>query len=410
MITDNSLGKARAMALPDFIDKKLRQCDDELFRPRKNKKPLVIGNHLPNKDSIMLQSNDYLNISNHPRIRKALLEALCDMSREPLMSAVFLHEDGAMKKFEKRMAHFTGFESGILCQSGWVANIGLMEIIADSTIPVYIDFFAHMSLWEGIRISGATPYSFRHNDATHLDRLITEHGPGIVVADSLYSTSGDIAPLQDIIEVTNRHGCVSVIDESHSLGTHGRKGAGLVSECGLTDKVHFVTASLGKAFAGRAGIILCPSRFAHYYSYMSYPTIFSTAILDHEIAQLNATLDVIIEEDERRTNLHEKSRYLREGLTSLGYFISSRSQIVSIESGLESDTELLRDALEERNIFGSAFLAPATPKNRSLLRLSIHCDLRKDELDYVLKVLEEIRDEIGMWNWKSTKKKQASHH
>jgi CAI-1 autoinducer synthase len=346
MITANSHGNAEPIYLPDFIDKKLRQCEDELFRPRKNKKPLVTGNRLPNENSIILQSNDYLNISNHPHIRKAQIEALCTMSREPLMSAVFLHEGSAKEAFEKRIAHFSGFESSILCQSGWAANIGLMQVITDRTIPVYIDYFAHMSLWDGIRFSGATPYAFRHNDATHLDRLINEHGPGIVVADSLYSTFGDIAPLQDIIAVTNRHGCVSVIDESHSLGTHGRKGAGLVNEYGLNGQVHFITASLSKAFAGRAGVFLCPSRFAHYYSYMSYPTIFSTAILDHEIAQLNATLDVIIEEDERRKNLHEKSRYLREGLTSLGYCISSKSQIVSLESGLDLNNSRAKNRID----------------------------------------------------------------
>lgn len=403
MMDDNTQRIKNPTDLPDFIEKKLRQCDDEIFRPRKNNKPLVLGNCFPNVHSIMLQSNDYLNISNHPRIRKAQLDMLSAMNREPLMSSVYLHEDSAMNQFEKRMALFTGFESGILCQSGWVANVGLIQVIADETVPVYIDFFAHMSLWEGIKISGATPYPFRHNDVNHLDRLITEHGPGIVIVDSLYSTSGEIAPLRDIVEVTNRHGCVSVIDESHSLGTHGKLGAGLVNELGLTDQVHFISASLAKAFAGRAGIICCPSRFAKYYSYMSYPSIFSSTLLDYEIEGLNTTLDVIIEEDERRKMLHEKSKYFRDGLSALGYSIASESQIVSVVSGLESDTELFRDALEQRNIFGSVFLTPATPKTRSLMRFSIHCGLSMEELDYVLDVCADIRDEIGMWDWKSTK-------
>jgi CAI-1 autoinducer synthase len=409
MITENSHGSTISDVFPDFIDKRLRQCDDEMFKTRKNKKPLVLGDRLPDAGSIMLQSNDYLNISNHPRIRRAQLEMLNAMNREPLMSAVFLHEDSAMSQFEKRMALFTGFESSILCQSGWAANVGLMQVIADSTVPVYIDFFAHMSLWDGVKIAGATPYAFRHNDVAHLERLITEHGQGIVAIDALYSTSGEIAPLQEIVEVTNRHGCVSVIDESHSLGTCGKQGAGLIQEYGLTDQVHFVTASLAKAFAGRAGIIFCPSRLAKFYPFMSSPSIFSSTLLDYEIAGLDATLDVIIEEDERRTALHQKSKYFREALSSLGYSIASQSQIVSILSGLEPDTERLRDALEERNVFGSAFMAPATPRTRSLMRFSIHSGLTMEELDYVLNVCEDIRDEIGMWNWKSTKKKQASH-
>jgi CAI-1 autoinducer synthase len=408
MLPHNTHKVIRKKAFPEFVEKRLRQCDEEIFQPRKNKKPLVLGNTLPNSSSIMLQSNDYLDISNHPRIRKAQQELLSQMHQEPVMSAVFLHENSEKHVFEEKMAAFTGFESAILCQSGWAANIGLMQIIADSSVPVYIDFFTHMSLWEGIKGSGATPYAFRHNDAGHLERLIREHGQGIVLVDSLYSTMGDISPLHEIVGIADRYDCVMVVDESHSLGTHGEHGAGLVNECGLTDKVHFITASLAKAFAGRAGIILCQERFARYFPYMAYPAIFSSTLLPYEIAGLNATVDVISEGDERRKALHEKSRYFREGLSALGYNIVSESQIVSIEGGLESDTELLRDALEKRNVFGSVFLAPATPKTRSLMRFSVNSGMRMEDLEYVLKVCEEIRDEIGMWNWKSTRRKQGA--
>ncbi|NTU93544.1 MAG: quorum-sensing autoinducer synthase [Chlorobiaceae bacterium] len=407
MLYKKSHNDTCGLVFPEFVEKRLQKCDEELFKPRKNKKPLVLGNHLPNADSIMLQSNDYLNISNHPDIRNAQLEVLSNMKQAPVMSAVFLHENSAMHLFEEQMAEFTGFESGILCQSGWAANVGLMQIIADNTVPVYIDFFTHMSLWEGIKGSGATPYAFRHNDPGHLERLIMEHGQGIVLVDSLYSTVGDIAPLREIVGIANRYDCVMVVDESHSLGTHGKNGAGLVNECGLTNQVHFITASLAKAFAGRAGIILCPARFAKYYPYMAYPAIFSSALLPHEIAGLIASLEVIRNGNDRREQLHENARYFREGITSLGYHILSQSQVVSIESGLECDTELLRDALERRNVYGSVFLAPATPKTRSIMRFSLHSDLRIEELDYVLQVCEEIRNEIGFQNWKSTRKKHA---
>ncbi|NTV25329.1 MAG: quorum-sensing autoinducer synthase [Chlorobiaceae bacterium] len=406
MLPQNQYRSIVTPVFPDFIEQRLQKCDEEIFRPRKNRKPLVLGNCLPNSSSIMLQSNDYLNISNHPDIRNAQLDVLSRMSREPVMSAVFLHENSDKSLFENRMAGFAGFESAILCQSGWAANVGLMQAIADSTVPVYIDFFTHMSLWEGIKGSGATPYAFRHNDPGHLERLILEHGQGIVLVDSLYSTMGDISPLREIVGIANRHACVMVVDESHSLGTYGTNGSGLVNECGLTGQVHFITASLAKAFAGRAGIILCPAKFSKYYPYMAFPAIFSSTLLPHEIAGLNATLDVIRAGDNRRKELHEKSRHFREGLSALGYNIVSQSQIVSIEGGLESDTELLRDALEERNVFGSVFLAPATPKTRSLMRFSLNSDLRMEELDYVLNVCEEIRDEIGMWNWKSTRRKR----
>lgn len=414
MFTDDSAfeqpgygGEFSVSVFPDFLEKRLQACHEELFAPRKNKKPLVLGNRMPDAAAIMLQSNDYLNVSNHPVIRRAQLDALNEISQEPVMSAVFLHENSEKHDFEKRMAAYTGFESAILCQSGWAANAGLMQVIADSSTPVYIDFFTHMSLWGGVKIAGAVPYAFRHNDPSHLERLIREHGQGVVLVDSLYSTTGDISPLTEIVGIANRYGCISVVDESHSLGTHGEHGAGLVNECGLAGQVHFITASLAKAFAGRAGIICCSAKFAKYYPYMAFPAIFSSTLLPFEIAGLSATLEVIEAGDDRRRALYEKSRYFRDRLRELGYNIASQSQIVAIEGGLESNTELLRDALEDRNVFGSVFLAPATPKTRSLMRFSVHSGLAMEDLDYVLQVCEDIRDEIDMWNWKSTKRQKT---
>ncbi len=393
--------------LSDFVDKKFKAAYEESIRPRKNGKPLVLGNRVPGPYSVVLQSNDYLNVSKHPDIVRAQITMLENSCRELVMSAVFLHEESEKFRFEKAMADFVGFESSILCQSGWAANVGLLQIIAKENSPVYIDYFAHMSLWEGIKAAGAVPYPFRHNDVGHMERQIKEHGPGIVIVDSLYSTTGDIAPLGDIVDVAERYGCFSVVDESHSLGVYGKKGAGLVDELGLTDRVNFLTASLAKAFAGRAGIIFCPEQFAQYYPYMAFPAIFSSTLLPHEIAGLQATLDVIMDGDDRRTRMHESAKFLREGLDDLGYNVVSQSQIISIESGLDSDTELCRDALEERDIFGSVFVAPATPKNRALIRLSLHSGLKRSEIEHVLKVCEEIRGEVNMWEWKSTKRKSG---
>ncbi|UZJ40010.1 quorum-sensing autoinducer CAI-1 synthase [Prosthecochloris sp. SCSIO W1102] len=388
-----------------YLDAKFKAAYEKSVKPRKNGKPLVVGNRIPDSNSIVLQSNDYLSLSKHPDITAAQIKVLQDAGREMVMSAVFLHEGSEKSIFEKAMADFVGVEDSVLCQSGWSANVGLLQVIAEENSPVYIDYFSHMSLWQGIKVAGAVPYPFRHNDVSHMERQIKEHGPGIVLVDSLYSTTGDMALLKDIIEVAKYYECVSVVDESHSLGVYGQNGAGLVNELGLTDEVNFMTASLAKAFAGRAGIIFCPEQFAQYYPYMAYPAIFSSTLLPHEIAGLQETLKITIKADEKRRCLHKYAKFLREGLDNLGYNIVSESQIISIESGLDSDTELLRDALEQRDIFGSVFVAPATPKNRSLIRFSLHSELKKEELQYLLRVCEEIRDEVNMWGWKSTKRK-----
>ena len=127
-------------------------------------------------------------------------------------------------------------------------------------------------------------------------------------------------------------------------------------------------------------------------------------MLGHEVAALSATLALIMQSDDKRKELHKKAAYLREHLSTLGYAVSSESQIVSIEVGKNADLEIFRDALEERGVFGAVFCAPATPKNRTLMRFSLHSDLTYDELDYVINACEQIRSQVGMKNWKPSRR------
>lgn len=326
-----------------------------------------------------------------------------------MMSAVFQQDGSLQKNFEREFADYLGFESAILCQSGWVANVGLIQAIADENTPVYIDFMTHMSLWEGIKSAGAKTISFRHNDVAHLERLIKQHGVGIIAVDSIYSTNGSVCPLEEIIALGNKYGCILVVDESHSLGTHGPSGKGMLYELGLSNQVHFLTASLAKAFVNRAGIIACSQKFAGYFPYISRPAIFSSSILPADLASLKAALEVIHDAGDLRTKLHENANYLRSGLDELGYNVSDgQSQIIALESGTEEQTEKLRDALEGRDVFGAVFCSPSTPKSRSLIRFSINSDLTKLILDHILKVCAEIREEVGISSWKSTIRKHQN--
>lgn len=375
----------------DFLIKRINDFYQTVVFSRKNKRPLPINGQY-NENSIILVSNDYLGIANHPKILSAQSESIKKQNNKIVMSAVFLKGNSPQGSFEKEMAQYFGYESSILCQSGWAANVGLLQAIAEKDVPVYIDFFAHMSLWEGVKAANAKAVPFLHNNVVHLEKMINKHGPGIILIDSLYSTTGDIAPIAQIARLSQQYKCIYVVDESHSVGTHGSKGAGLVKELGLTDQVDFITLSLAKAFAGRAGLIVCSEKFAGYFPYVSYPAIFSSALLDHEIAGLKATLDVIKESDDLREALKTKAAYLRKELKQMGYNVQSQSHIVSVESGSEDKTETLRDALEDRNIFGSVFCTPATPKNRALIRFSVNSKIPYEELDYIIRAFKDIKD------------------
>lgn len=369
----------------------------------------IMRGKIPAHGDIVLRSNDYLSLSNHPDILSAQSKELHNPEKSTLASAIFLYDGSEQQMFEKRLANFMQAPHGILCQSGWCANTGLIQSIADSQTPVYIDMLAHMSLWEGIRSAGAQAIMFYHNDMAHLEKQILKHGPGIVIVDSVYSTNGSVCPLLEVVEISSSLDCVIVVDESHSLGTHGEHGEGMVAMLGIADKVHFRTASLAKAFAGRAGFITCSSRFGEYFICESNPAIFSSTLLPYEVSGLNATLSIIQSEPWRRKQLQSNSSYLRTELETMGYNLNeSESQIISLEAGTEQQTIILRDALESRGVFGSVFCAPATPKNRSVIRFSVNAKLSHCELEKIVQVCSEIRDEVDMLNWPSTRRKRSS--
>jgi len=368
----------------------------------------IMHGRTPRAGDVMMVSNDYLSVANDRSIANAQIDALMETDNTVVMSAVYLHGDTAQSKFESDMAAWVGMPSGLLCQSGYAANVGLIQSISAPNTPAYVDMFAHASLWEGVTSARLTHRPFRHNDISHLESLISRHGPGLVIVDSVYSTNGSVAPLRELIELANRMHCVIIVDESHSLGTHGPHGSGMVANLGMTDQVHFITASLAKAFAGRAGIVFGSARLRHFIKYNSFPGIFSSALLPQEVAGLAQTLSVVQAADAARDRLHSNAEFLRHNLDELGYNVdNSRSQIIALEAGREQQTIILRDALESQGIFGSVFCAPATATKRSLIRLSVNAALSDEELSRVVRVCADIREEVGLSEWPSTRRKIA---
>lgn len=381
----------------DYYERRLRQeCAGQ--HPLKGR--------TPGKDAVRLRTNDYLCLAADQRVIDAEVKILNAMGHGDSVSRVWGHQQkDALRAFEERMAHLMQAEDAVVCSSGYTANVGLIQAMASPKTPIYLDMKAHMSLWEGVASARAVGRPFRHNDAEHLSRLIERHGAGIIVVDALYSTDGAVCSLLDFVKVSERYGCVLIVDETHSFGTHGPMGAGMVVKEGLADRVHFRTVGLSKAVASRGGIILSSRRNAEFFRYQAYPSIFSTSVLPHEVAGYNAVLDILEREDWRRHKLHRNHTYLRTRIAALGYNIEhSHSQIISLEPGETRLLLLLRDALESRGVFGSVFYPPATPDRRCLIRFTLNCNMTTDELDHVVRVCRDIRDEVRMTEWRSTQR------
>jgi len=370
----------------------------------------ILHGRAPRADAIRLDGNDYLNVTGHPEIVQAQIDALRNNNQSVVQSSVFQPDHDPARILGMKLANWIGKEDGVICQSGFAANVGLLQTIADEKTPIYLDSLAHASLREGAHTARAPVYLFRHNDLAHLSRIITQHGPGIVVVDSVYSTTGAVCPLTEMVDIIEKNNCMILVDESHSLGTHGPNGAGLCAALGLSDRVHFITASLAKAFAGRAGFFSIPKAIHHYMVVTNNSNIFSSCLLPHEIAGLDATLKVIQHSENERLRLHENTRQIRAILSELGYPIHQGSeQIVALEAGREPDAMILRDCLEERNIFGSIFFAPATSRNRAMVRLTLNSGLMPSDVERIESVAREIAPIVKPWSWPIANRSRTAH-
>lgn len=355
----------------------------------------------PNQNSIMVDNNDYLSIFGHPEILKAQVDCLLNSKQSSIQSGVLVLENHPKTLLEKNLANWVGKEDAMIMQSGYTANVGLLQSIAKQNTPIYVDSNAHASLWEGVHSARAKTVLFKHNDVNYLERQIKNNGSGIVVVDSVYSTTGVICNLLEIIEVCEKYNCMIVVDESHTLGTHGFQGSGLCQMLGVTDRVHFITASLAKTMAGRAGFFTIPKALKYHIMSSSFPFIFSSCLLNHEIAALDKTIEVLKKSDNKRDRLFEITKKVRKSLIDFDYPIIGTEQIIALESGTEEKTDLLRNTMEENNIFGAVFGPPATSKNRAMVRITLNSGLSDDQVNKVIETMLNIKDKVQPYNWAS---------
>lgn len=373
---------------PHFINDAL----DAYFEERVNKSwqgKHILKGKTPTAASLIFSSNDYLHISQHPQLINAQIAALLKYGNGQMQSAVFLSNNSLLlDECEKQFCTFLDYPASLLTQSGWSANVGIIQSLATRDAPVYLDFYTHMSFWSGAKAAGAKPIPFQHNSVSSLRKRLEQNGPGIIAIDSIYSTTGSISPLKEYAILAKEYNCLLIVDESHSLGTHGPQGKGLVAALGLSSQIDVITASLAKALSGRGGLIAGKSPIIELIRYNSLPAIFSSALMPHDLAGFASSLALIAKEEWRREKLHANADYLRLALLAQGFNLgSSNSQIIPIMTGSEANTIWLRNELEKDDLFGAVFCAPATPKNKALIRLSINAHHEKSDLDKVIDCL-----------------------
>jgi 8-amino-7-oxononanoate synthase len=331
-------------------------------------------------------ANDYLGLAADPRLaaaaRRAIEQCGWGSGASPLVTGrTELHAE-----LERKLAEFEGTEAALLFPTGYAANAGTIAALVGKGDVVCSDELNHASIIDGCRLSGAAVHVYPHRDLTHLRQLLRESRGGrrLIVTDSLFSMTGDLAPLAALCELAERHECMLLVDEAHATGVFGPRGRGVCEVEGVEEAVSVRVGTLSKAFGSLGGFVAGPQRLIDWLTNRARPYVFSTAAPAAVAAAGIAALDIVQNDPERRTNLLQLAEHLRRQLLRHGLsYGSSFSQIVPVVVGDPRRAVRAAGELRSRGYFVPAIRPPSVPEGQSLLRISLtalHTEEQVDDL------------------------------
>jgi 8-amino-7-oxononanoate synthase len=345
---------------------------------------------LDGRPVLLLCSNNYLGLADHPRVREAAAEAAMRYGAGSGASRLISGNMTIHRRLEEQLLDFKRADACLLFGSGFLANAGVVSALAREGDVVFSDALNHASIIDGCRLSRAETFVYDHCDVDHLEwGLRQAEGRGaLIVTDGVFSMDGDLAPLPEIVELAQRYDARVMVDEAHGVGCVGPGGRGLVAEYGLEDDVDVIVGTLGKALGSYGAYVLCDTPMAKYLINTARTLIFSTALSPPAVAAAMASLELLREQPRRVEKLQRNSAVLREALTESGMPVEAgETPIVPLIVG---DADAAMAACEralERGVFAQAIRPPTVPAGTSRLRLAVMASHTKSELREAGRVL-----------------------
>jgi 8-amino-7-oxononanoate synthase len=324
--------------------------------------------------ALLLCSNNYLGLANHPTLAEAAARTAHAYGVGAGASRLISGSLAIHRDLEARLARFKHTEAALLFPTGYHANIGAITTLVRRGDAVFSDRLNHASIIDGCRLSGATVHIYPHADPGALDAMLARHPARrqLIVTDSVFSMDGDHAPLREIAAIAAVHGAMLMVDEAHATGVDGPGGAGLVTALGLGDAVTVQMGTLGKAL-GCAGAFVAGSRtLVELLVNRARSLIYTTALPPPVVAAVDAALDVVAREPERRTRLAAVAAELRARLGALGFEIpAGEGPIIPVIAGSSERALAWSRALLERGVFVQAIRPPTVPDGTARLRVTV---------------------------------------
>jgi glycine C-acetyltransferase len=345
-------------------------------------------------------TNNYLGLANHPRMKKAACEAIERWGVGPAAVRTIAGTQGLHVELERRLAAFKGVEDALYVQSGFCANQAAIQPLVGREDVIFSDRLNHASIIDGCRLSRAKIVVYEHCDAADAEAKIREHLPnyrrGLLVTDGVFSMDGDIAPLDRLYEVAERHGVLTMVDDAHGEGVLGR-GRGIVHHFGLPGKFDVEIGTLSKAFGVVGGVIAGKRTIVDYLRQRARPFLFSSAVTPADTAACLAAVDLLEESEDLVNRLWENTAFFKAGMEDLGFDTGrTETPIVPVMLGEAPLAKSFSRRLFEEGVFAMALGFPTVPRGQARIRVMNTAAHSKQDLEAGLAAFEKVGTELGV--------------
>ncbi len=351
------------------------------------------------KRVIMIGSNNYLGLTNHPRVKEAAIKAVekygsgCAGSRF-LNGNLEIHEE-----LEKKLAKFLRKEAALVFATGYQTNLGVISALVGRNDVAIIDMHDHASIMDGCRLSFGEVKKYRHNDMAALERALegTKGKDRLIIVDGVFSMEGDIADLPAIVNLAKAYGARIMLDDAHGVGVLGNGGRGTAEHFDLENEVDLIMGTHSKSLAAIGGFVAGPSDVISWIKHLARSMMFSASLPPSLVASVSTALDIIEEQPELRARLWRNTHKMLKGYKTLGYDTgTSETPIIPVFIKDTMKTYEMCRLLFENGVFVNAVISPAVPHGQELLRTSYMATHTEEQLDRVLAAFEKVGRQVGV--------------
>jgi len=355
---------------------------------------------LGDRELVMLGSNNYLGLANHPEVKEAAAEALAfygtGVAGSRLLNGTLdLHLD-----LEQKLAAFTRREAALTFSTGFQVNLGVLSSLLGRHDVALLDALDHACIIDGCRLGFGQTFKYRHNDLADLERKLqnVRAGRGIlIVVDGVFSMEGDLAPLPEIAALARRFGARLMVDDAHGLGVFGESGRGTPEHFGVENEVDLLMGTFSKSLATVGGFVAGPARVIEHIQHKARSAIFSAAPPPASVAAARKALEIVEREPERRKQLWENTHYMKRELSLLGFDTgNSASPVIPIVVGSDESAFGTTMRLQELGVFVNPVVSPAVHTGRAMIRTSYMATHTREHLDRSLEAFAQIGRELGI--------------